>query len=71
MPHTEEPEAPDLEPHHEAGVHADLSDEEYHLHADRYMDSIHEKAEELQEGKEEVEVDYAARDHHAPRHCIA
>ncbi|TKA74761.1 hypothetical protein B0A55_03855 [Friedmanniomyces simplex] len=60
MPHTEEPEAPDLEPHHEAGAHADLSDEEYHLHADRYMETLHEKAEELQEGREDVEVDHAA-----------
>ncbi|KAK0948506.1 Mitochondrial matrix iron chaperone [Friedmanniomyces endolithicus] len=60
MPHTEEPEAPDLEPHHEAGAHADLSDEEYHLHADRYMETLQEKAEELQEGREDVEVDHAA-----------
>ncbi|KAK3073118.1 Mitochondrial matrix iron chaperone [Teratosphaeriaceae sp. CCFEE 6253] len=62
MPHTDEPEAPDLEDHHEAGVHADLSDEEYHLHADRYMNTLHEKAEEMQaqDGKEDVEVDYAA-----------
>ncbi len=61
MPHTEEPEAPDLEPHHEAGAHADLSDEEYHLHADRYMETLQEKAEELQEGREDVEVDHAVR----------
>ncbi|KAK0255961.1 Mitochondrial matrix iron chaperone [Friedmanniomyces endolithicus] len=60
MPHTEEPEAPDLEPHPEAGVHADLSDEEYHLHADRYMERLQEQAEELQEGREDVEVDHAA-----------
>ena len=30
-----------------------------HLHADRYMEIMHEKAEEMQEGREDVEVDYA------------
>jgi len=61
MPHTADPAPPDNEPHHEAGAHADLSEEEYHHHADRYMDTLHEKAEELQEGREDVEVDYAVR----------
>ncbi|KAK4926104.1 Mitochondrial matrix iron chaperone [Elasticomyces elasticus] len=60
MPHTDEPEAPEIEEHHESGVHADLSDEEYHQHADLYMERMHEQVEELQEGREDVEVDYAA-----------
>jgi frataxin len=60
MPDTEDPkppapketEAPPAQP-------TELSDEEYQHVAEEYMERIHEKAEQIQETREDVEVEYS------------
>ncbi|EMC95074.1 hypothetical protein BAUCODRAFT_47876, partial [Baudoinia panamericana UAMH 10762] len=61
MPDTHDPQPPSTtEPHHDAKQPTEVSEEEYHEHADRFMDSLHDRAEELQEERQDVEVEYAA-----------
>ncbi|KAK4555509.1 Mitochondrial matrix iron chaperone [Recurvomyces mirabilis] len=62
MPDTHEPKAPDNDeqsPQNEV-LPAEVNEDEYHEHADRYMNILHERAEELQEERNDVEVEYAA-----------
>lgn len=60
MPDTEDPQPPkEPAPEKQAQQPAEISDDTYHELADEYMDTIHEKAELLQEGREDVEVEYA------------
>ena len=60
MPDTHDPQPPkaDEGPEHQTAP-AEITEEEYHEHADRYMESLVERAEELQEEREDVEVEYA------------
>ncbi|KXT14365.1 hypothetical protein AC579_2764 [Pseudocercospora musae] len=61
MPDTEDPQPPKESPPEQVAQHpAELSDDQYHELADEYMDTVHEKAELLQEGREDIEVEYAA-----------
>jgi len=63
MPDTSDPQPPDNEsatPAAHGLVATEISDEEYHEHADRFMDALNERAEQLQEGREDVEVEYSA-----------
>lgn len=60
MPDTHDPQPPQNEPEQHATQATDISPEEYQEHADRYMDSLHEKAEAIQESREDVEVEYSA-----------
>ena len=39
----------------------EIDDDEYHVRADDYMLAVHEKAEEIQEDREDVEVEYSVR----------
>lgn len=60
MPDTEDPQPPsekgsDAPPRQPTG----LTDDEYHAVADEYMELVHEKAEAIQEGREDVEVEYS------------
>lgn len=59
MPDAEEPQPPARVEENRVLQPTPLEDEEYHARADEYMDSIHEKAEEIQEGREDVEVEYS------------
>ena len=74
MPETDEPkpkeqteEVKGLRPTH-------LKDEEYQLRADECMDAIHEKAEQMQESRNDVEVEFSVRGarwpHHSPLRCF-
>lgn len=61
MPDTEEPQPPKEEAL-EAGrptQPTEISDEEYHEHSEQFMDALNEKAEALQEGREDVEMEYS------------
>ncbi|KAF2765525.1 Frataxin [Teratosphaeria nubilosa] len=62
MPDTHDPQPPTDTTNADtrAMVPSPLSDEGYHEHADRYMDALHERAEQLQETREDVEVEFAA-----------
>ncbi|KAK5119290.1 hypothetical protein LTR85_007646 [Meristemomyces frigidus] len=61
MPDTHEPQPPSSEEHEvKATAPTEVSDEEYHEHADRYMERLNEKAEALQESREDVEVEFSA-----------
>ena len=60
MPDAEDPQPPsraDEAP--EVQVPTQVSDEEYHAHADQYMNAINEKAEAMQEAREDVEVEFS------------
>lgn len=60
MPDAEDPKPPVNEAASDSSaVPAQLSEEEYHAVADEYMNTVHEKAEQLQESREDVEVDYS------------
>ena len=37
----------------------EITEEEYHEHADRYLDTLNEQAEALQESRQDVEVDFS------------
>lgn len=53
-PQSAEEEAPPTQP-------TALEEEEYHTIADAWMDAINEKAEAMQEAREDVEVEYSVR----------
>jgi frataxin len=42
-------------------VPTEVTDDEFHARADEFMEKVHEKAEQIQEGREDVEVEYAVR----------
>lgn len=59
MPDTENPSTPKREADLSALTPADISDEEFHTLSDAFMEKVHEKAEQVQETREDVEVEYA------------
>jgi hypothetical protein len=65
MPETSNPQPPSQESLDSAKAETKavaptaISVAEYHEHADRYMDAVHEKAEQVQESREDVEVEYS------------
>ena len=59
MPDSEDPQPPSRVEENRVLHPTQLEDEEYQMRADEYMDAVHEKAEEMQEGREDVEVEYA------------
>jgi len=62
MPDSEDPQPPNPEPEaHQTTVPTEVSEDEYHEHADRYMNTLNERAEALQESREDVEVEYSVR----------
>ncbi|KAF2172579.1 hypothetical protein M409DRAFT_17810 [Zasmidium cellare ATCC 36951] len=62
MPDTEEPQPPKEEPSETArpSQPTEISDEEYHERSEEFMNTLNEKAEQLAEGREDVEVEYSA-----------
>lgn len=65
MPETEDPQPPSIVEKERVLQPTQLDDDEYQLRSDEYMDAIHEKAEEIQEERADVEVEYSVRDEHA------
>jgi hypothetical protein len=60
MPDAEDPQPPSrVEDEREVQVPTQISDDEYHAHADQYMEAINEKAEAMQEAREDVEVEFS------------
>lgn len=61
MPDTEEPKPPPEQPAEtvRATQPTEISDEEYHDRSEEFMNTLNEKAELLQEGREDVEVEYS------------
>lgn len=60
MPDSEEPQPPkqkseDAPPKQPT----ELTEDQYHKVADEYMELVHEKAELIQEGREDVDVEYS------------
>ena len=61
MPDSEDPQPPNRVEEHRMTQPTEIDEEEYHTHADQWMDAIHERAEEMQEEREDVEVEYSVR----------
>lgn len=60
MPDTEDPQPPKEKPEEGPPKQpTELTDEEYAIVADEYMELVHEKAELIQETREDVEVEYS------------
>lgn len=59
MPDTENPSTPKREPLATTLTPAEITDEEFHTLSDAFLEKVHEKAEQVQEGREDVEVDYS------------
>jgi hypothetical protein len=62
MPDTENPSTPKREPLATTLTPAEITDEEFHTLSDAFLEKVHEKAEQVQEGREDVEVDYSVSD---------
>lgn len=68
MPDSEDPQPPNrVEENRAITQPTELDNDEYHALADEYMDAVHEKAEMLQEARDDVEVEYSVRCHPLPR----
>lgn len=66
MPDQEDPKPPQNNPDDTPPMQATpMEDEEYHTVAEAWMDAINEKAEAMQEAREDVEVEYSVS---LPRH---
>jgi frataxin len=63
MPDTENPAKPlnATEEIHQNAVVADITEQEYHDLADEYLDSVVGKFEELQDQREDIDVDFSVR----------
>jgi frataxin len=61
MPDTENPSTPKRESTPANLVPSEVTDDEFHVLADEFLEKVHEKAEQIQEGREDVEVEYAVR----------
>lgn len=60
MPHTDVPTPPSgAEEERNVSSPTELDTEEYHARADEYMNEIHEKAEAMQEERNDVDVEYS------------
>ncbi|KAF4339995.1 regulator of mitochondrial iron homeostasis [Fusarium beomiforme] len=62
MPDTENPAKPlnEAEEIHQSPVVAEITEQEYHELADEYLDNVVGKFEELQDQREDVDVDFSA-----------
>ena len=61
MPDSEDPQPPSQVEESRVQHPTQIDDEEYQTHADAYMDAVHEEAEQIQEEREDVEVEYSVR----------
>lgn len=61
MPDSSDPAPPETEPHEElAKEPTDITYDEFHLHADRYLEELVNRLEQEQETRQDVEVDFSA-----------
>ena len=60
-PESEDPAPKEAESNIKTAQPAELTNEQYHELADAYMDSMVERMEQLQEEKDEVDVEYSVR----------
>lgn len=60
MPDSDNPATP---PQHDEGATpyaaAEITDDEFHTLADEFLEKLHDRCEEIQEGREDVEVEYS------------
>lgn len=61
MPETADPQPPKGVEEHQVTQPTEINDEDYHARADEYVDAVREKAEAIQETREDVEVEYSVR----------
>jgi frataxin len=62
MPDSEDPQPPSrVEESRIVSQPTDVTEDEYHILADEYMEAINEKAEAMQEAREDVEVEFSVR----------
>lgn len=61
MPDAEVPAPKESQPNEQATAPTDISIEEYHQHADKYLDALVQKVEEMQETRQDIELDYSVR----------
>ncbi|PFH55669.1 hypothetical protein XA68_17854 [Ophiocordyceps unilateralis] len=59
MPHSENPSKPEAAKSEPSYGVLELSDSEYHELADAYLDAVLAKFEQLQDGREDVDVEYS------------
>ena len=59
MPDTEDPVPKETESHQEHLEPTPLEDDEFHEHADRYLEEVVSKVEEVGESREDVDVEYS------------
>ena len=59
MPDTSDPQPAESEESHEIQDPTPLPDEEYHMRADGFLEQVVNKMEELQEGREDIDVEFA------------
>lgn len=59
MPDAEHPEPPPEDSVQPTRTATDISESDYHEHADEYMNKMNERAEELAEQRDDVEVEFA------------
>ena len=65
MPDQEDPQPPrQVEETQAPSQPTELTDDEYHVHADRYMDAVNEKAEAVQEERADVDVEFSVHHTH-------
>lgn len=61
LPDSDDPAPPNVQPSGVKAVPAELSDDEYHVLADDYMDTIYSRLEDVAEKNSEVDVEYSVR----------
>lgn len=59
MPDTENPSTPARDSSAASPAAAEISDDEFHTLSDEFLDKVHEKAEQVQESREDVEVEFS------------
>jgi frataxin len=61
LPDTEDPQPPGSAEQHSPLTPAEITDKEYHELADEYLDRVLSKLEELQDKREDIDVEYSVR----------
>ena len=61
FPETDDPEPKESEPLHEVNAPTQLEEGEFHERADQYLEEIVARTEELQESKEDIDLEFAVR----------
>ena len=70
MPDTDDPKPRSAEPTHHISEPTPVEEDEFHEHADRYLDQVAAKVEELQDGREDVDFEFSVRTSPLPLHLF-